>query len=219
MSLEADAYLIDLDGTIANTLPTLYRIYQSFLAAHGCKGCEAEFSELNGPSIPEVIQQLVYRHQISVPFADLYAQYRSLLHSHYASETPLFPAAREVIEQLYCADKRLLLVTSAERSLASEFLMQKGLLSHFSALITPEGLPRSKPDPAIYERALMEAALPAERCLAIEDSLAGLTAAREAGIRTIFMQHEEVSPWVVPYGVFASVKGWQDLGNRLEHGV
>ncbi len=210
------AYLIDLDGTLANTLPTLYYVYQTFLSNHGRQGSELEFSQLNGPSLPEVVQQLALRHQIRTPFSDLYRDYSTLAKRCYVSHTALFPGALTFIERARSSGKSLLLVTSAERPLATAFLASHGLTNAFAACVTPEGLPRSKPDPAIYERALEVAGLPAEGCVAIEDSLQGIASAQGAGIRTILIQHEGTTPLLPPEGILATASGWSDLTSRLE---
>jgi HAD superfamily hydrolase (TIGR01509 family) len=59
------------------------------------------------------------------------------------------------------------------------------LLDAFAAIGTAENSARKKPDPGIYHHVLERLALPAEACLAIEDSRAGLLAARAAGIPTV----------------------------------
>ena len=47
----------------------------------------------------------------------------------------------------------------------------------FEEIVTPEGLARSKPDPAIYFRALERMGLAASEVLVFEDTNAGLAAA------------------------------------------
>ncbi len=212
---ETEAYLIDLDGTLANTLPVLYRAYLTFLAQYGKVGCQAEFSEMNGPSLPEVVQQLAKRHQIPVPYPDLYQRYQQLAHTLYVTETPLFPGAREFLEWAKKEEKTLALVTSAERPLARSFVESHDLTDYFSLLVTPEGLPRSKPDPAIYERALDLLGLKAEQCCAVEDSVHGMASAQGAGIPTIFMRHEESSPLLPPEGIRTTVNSWKELYDLL----
>jgi hypothetical protein len=75
-------------------------------------------------------------------------------------------------------------VTSAERSIAERFLETHGLASWLKGIVTAEGLPRGKPDPAIYQRALERAGLRADEVWAVEDSPNGERAATAAGITT-----------------------------------
>ncbi len=71
-------------------------------------------------------------------------------------------------------------------------LRKLGLAPHFSAIVTADDVERSKPDPETYARAvrLLAAARPAmglepAHCLAIEDTDAGITSARGAGLLTL----------------------------------
>ena len=48
-----------------------------------------------------------------------------------------------------------------------------------------DSVPTKKPAPDVYLRVLQELGLPAESCLAVEDSRNGLLSALAAGIRTI----------------------------------
>jgi len=54
----------DMDGVIADTLGALYRCYLDLLAAHGVEGTEAEFNQLNGPKISEIVSYLKQTYQL-----------------------------------------------------------------------------------------------------------------------------------------------------------
>jgi len=71
-------------------------------------------------------------------------------------------------------------------------LKRAGLLQHFSAIVSAEDTPASKPAPDPYARAvaLLAAktpgpALKASQCVAVEDSRWGLESARAAGLKTV----------------------------------
>jgi sugar-phosphatase len=75
-------------------------------------------------------------------------------------------------------------VTSGRRELALRHLSLAGLPVP-SVLVTAEDTPRGKPDPAGYLLAARRLGLPPARCLAIEDSPAGVRAARRAGMAVL----------------------------------
>ena len=50
--------LLDLDGTLVDTIPMLYAFYNDFLEQRGRKGSPEEFQRINGPSLPEVAEYL-----------------------------------------------------------------------------------------------------------------------------------------------------------------
>lgn len=84
---------------------------------------------------------------------------------------------------------RLAIVSGARRAEIDLVLGRAGLTGSFEVIVAAEDMPRSKPDPAGYRaaHAALDRRRPLElrRCLAIEDSHAGLAAARAAGIRCV----------------------------------
>jgi beta-phosphoglucomutase-like phosphatase (HAD superfamily) len=60
-----------------------------------------------------------------------------------------------------------------------------GWRSHFAAVACAEQAPLKKPDPQVYLRALQTLGLAAGDAVAIEDSPAGIAAARAAGIAVV----------------------------------
>lgn len=82
---------------------------------------------------------------------------------------------------------RLGLVSGALRREIELGLDRAALRRHFEVIVAAEDVESCKPDPAGYlaARAALDRrrALPARRCVVIEDSLPGLAAARAAGMR------------------------------------
>jgi HAD superfamily hydrolase (TIGR01509 family) len=60
----------------------------------------------------------------------------------------------------------------------------------FSAIETADTVTVKKPSPAVYEAVLKRIGLPADQCLALEDTENGLRAATAAGITTIITPHQ-----------------------------
>lgn len=70
--------------------------------------------------------------------------------------------------------------------------------AHFSVIEDASTAPRKKPDPMVYRQTLARLGLPAQACLAFEDSANGLRAARQAGLATLvtpnaFTEHHDFS--------------------------
>jgi sugar-phosphatase len=86
---------------------------------------------------------------------------------------------------------RLGLVSGAQRQEIEPALAGAGLADCFSVIVAAEDVPRCKPDPTGYlaARAALgrDTPLPAGRCVVLEDSLAGLGAARAAGMRCVML--------------------------------
>jgi HAD superfamily hydrolase (TIGR01509 family) len=99
-----------------------------------------------------------------------------------AGQPPLRPGVKRVVEEARQDGLKVAVISSTASANAREILDR-----HFSVdvLVSAEEVARRKPAPDIYLRALSLLRLPAEDCLAFEDSANGLRAARAAGLATV----------------------------------
>jgi HAD superfamily hydrolase (TIGR01509 family) len=189
------AVLIDLDGTLVDSMPMLYSTYTHFLKQSGYKGSREEFDSLIGATLPDIVGTLATRYNIETTSRELMQLYLRMLEKHYSSELQLFPGAMDFI--LYAKEQELktALVTSAPNELVTSFLEGHNLTELFDVVMTPETVRRGKPSPEIFEKALQELGIDASEGIVIEDSSHGVRAAVEAGIPTIKLTHgDETRP-------------------------
>jgi HAD superfamily hydrolase (TIGR01509 family) len=170
---------VDLDGTLADTVPWLYELYCALLASYNIVGTKKEFQDLNGRTLHEIALYLKERYQIP----DLTDRYEASVMELY-SKVPLFSHAYETLVKMQERGVNCLLVTSANAKLAHHFLKSHALQQFFAGVVTAEGI-RGKPSPDIYEKALLVAGTSADEAIAIEDSPHGVEAALAAKILTI----------------------------------
>lgn len=182
--------LFDLDGTLANSVPLLYKLYLMFLHRYGYEGSPEEFEQLNGPSMKECLAMLKERYDLPDSEEALGQQQMKLLLQAYSTKVPLYEGSLAFLERAQRMGHRMAVVTSAPRPLADAFLGRHGIASLFEAVVTPEGLARSKPDPAIYRRALGELSIAPGEAVVFEDSPHGVRSATGAEIPTIRIVHD-----------------------------
>lgn len=77
------------------------------------------------------------------------------------------------------------LATSSSRSEAEIVLLKIGLRNSFDAILTREDVQTHKPSPEIYLKLSERFRLLPSECVVIEDSIVGLAAAKQAGMRCI----------------------------------
>jgi HAD superfamily hydrolase (TIGR01509 family) len=101
---------------------------------------------------------------------------------------PLRPGVRELMEECRTRGVRLGIATTTSRANVGALLAaQLGprWSNWFDAIVCGEDVVRKKPDPAVYEAALRGLGVGPLAAVAIEDSPAGLEAARAAGIPAV----------------------------------
>ncbi|MBS0396444.1 MAG: HAD-IA family hydrolase [Proteobacteria bacterium] len=132
---------------------------------------------------------------------------------------PLRPGVRELIEECGRARLRLGIVTTTSRANLEALLAAHfggGALARFAVTVCAEEAPRKKPDPQAYRVALDGLRLAPSEALAIEDSPAGVGAARSAGVpviavRSAFFAHDDC-PGALAVGPSLGARvGWRPV--------
>lgn len=95
------------------------------------------------------------------------------------------PGVRKTIDLLSAANYALAVASSSPMPLIKTALETFGLMEHFSVLHSAEAEDEGKPDPAVYLSAISRLGADPNNCIAFEDSVIGVRAAKSAGARVI----------------------------------
>ncbi len=123
------------------------------------------------------------------------ARYQAVM----AEDPPLFPGAVAVVRAL-AQRYPLAICSGALRAEVEGVLRAAGLRGCFAAVVAAEDVARGKPDPEGYVKALAalnrgrDRPLAAADCLVVEDTVAGVQAARAAGMRCLAVAHTYPRP-------------------------
>jgi sugar-phosphatase len=169
---DVEGVLFDLDGVLADSAAAIDRHWVAFASQYGLNP-EQILTRAHGRRADELMRELL-------PAADVpsaYAAFVELEASDCADTVPIKGAA-ELLEQL--SARRWAVVTSGERRVAASRLAAAGLPQP-RVFVTAGDVLEGKPSPEGYLQAAAGLGVDTERCVAIEDSPAGLRAARAAG--------------------------------------
>jgi sugar-phosphatase len=97
----------------------------------------------------------------------------------------LMPGVSETIEALRAENYALAVASSSPMQLMRTALEKLEIIDFFSVLHSAEFEERGKPDPAVYLSAIGQLGVDREHCIAFEDSVIGVRAAKGAGARVI----------------------------------
>lgn len=182
------ALLIDLDGTMADSLPALRACFDRFLRSRGIAIEAGDFDRFDGVSLSLIPERLQSHYGIDEPLDELRSEYEAAVEAVYVTIEPA-PGARDLVRIAYDAGVALALVTSAPRRLATGFLASSGFLGSFSEVVAGEDAP-PKPDPGLFLTALAQVGIGPDDAIAVEDSLSGVASARGAGLRVVGVTSE-----------------------------
>lgn len=209
------ALLIDLDGTLIDTVPALFLVYQNFLAYYKKEGTREEFESLIGPSIDEIVAFLQKKYALEPPLKDLTTMYISMLVKQGFQGTELFPGAKKVLEEEKEKGVKLGIVTSGTKELVNGCLKPLNVLHLFDVIITSDQVEKAKPHPDLYQLALKSLSVLPEEAVAIEDSESGQKAAQDAGLKVIMVTHGKV-PQAEDSKTVVHAANWDQIGLWLK---
>jgi beta-phosphoglucomutase len=170
------ALLLDFNGTLSDDEPILCRIFQELFEAEGRPVTEEEYYDrLAGFSDREIIRMWLGRDDPALLERKV-ERYREL-----ADGSTVREETREAVR--YAVGRaELAVVSGSARAEIEPVLEASGLREAFAVIVSVDDIRRSKPDPEGYLLALHLLGVEASEAAAVEDSSAGVTAAKAAGL-------------------------------------
>ena len=184
------AYLFDMDGTIADSMPLHYIAWKQALAEYGCPLFpEDVFYSWGGMPVREIVATLNRRHGLTMPVEELAHRKEGL----YYELLPRLTAVPEVLEQIEEAHKRIpfAVVSGSTRESVTKSLDVLGLSDKFDVLVCAGDYKNAKPDPEPFLLAAQKLNVPPASCLVFEDTAMGIQAATAAGMQSVRI----LQPW------------------------
>jgi HAD superfamily hydrolase (TIGR01509 family) len=185
VSASLAAVLFDLDGTLVNSEPVNVESVVLAVRRHGCELTAEERQFVVGHSWNEIHARIAANHGLSLTMDELIAEAVEEKAGLVAkSGLPELPGAVELVRRL-ALRAPLAVVSGASRVEVRDAVGGLGLTDAFAFILGAEDYTRGKPDPEPYRMAITRFAVPASRCLVIEDATPGILSARGAGARVI----------------------------------
>jgi HAD superfamily hydrolase (TIGR01509 family) len=184
------AVVFDLDGLMFDTEALFFRVSSEMLREKG-----KEFT-------PEIMRAMIGRRAVDAghvlktmtgldePVEDLLAEVRRRFYDEMDTAVHPTPGLFVLLDRLHRLSLPIAIATSSRRSYVERLLTRHGLSDRFSFLLTAEDVARGKPDPEIYRKAIDRFSVPPRSVMVLEDSPAGLAAARGAGAFAVGVPHE-----------------------------
>jgi beta-phosphoglucomutase len=177
------AVVFDFNGTLSNDEPILCEIFQELFAEQGRPLSTQEyFDRLAGLSDPEIVRTwLGAGHPAAdLVLAERIRRYRDRVADGSSVHAETRAAVRYAVGRVPVA-----VVSGAAREEVEAVLAAADLGGLFAAVVAAEDVEHGKPYPDGYERARMLLGVDAQDVLAFEDTEAGVTAAKSAGLRCL----------------------------------
>lgn len=177
------AYLFDLDGTVADTMPQHFVAWTAALAARGAAMSEELFYQLGGVPPLRVAEMLNERFGYALDPVSLVADKEARFLAGVADIKPIASVLAHIVE----AHGRipLAIVSGSPRDNVERTLAAMGLTDRFTITICAEDYTQGKPHPEPFLKAATLLGVAPADCLVFEDADAGIASAEAAGMQWV----------------------------------
>jgi HAD superfamily hydrolase (TIGR01509 family) len=180
------AVLWDMDGTLIDSADFHWISWRDTLAAEGIAITHEQFlssfGQRNDSILPEWLGSAATPERIARIGNTKEILYRQLVHRYGISA---LPGVADWLHRLHNQGWLQAVASAAPRANIDAILESLSATHIFQAIVSAEDVHRGKPDPEVYLVAASRVGVPPERCIVVEDAVAGVDGARRAGMRSI----------------------------------
>lgn len=178
-----DAVLWDMDGTLIASEPYWMDAERVLVESFGLSWSHEDGLAMVG--LPLIAAgEVIAAHGVPLPPQEIVDRLVSVVADHLEQEVPWQPGALRLLTELHEAGVPSALVTMSYRVLA-EKIVAAVPGGGFATMVCGDDVTHGKPHPEPYLMAAARLGVDPARCVAVEDSLPGLSSALAAGTRTI----------------------------------
>jgi HAD superfamily hydrolase (TIGR01509 family) len=179
------AVIFDMDGVIVDSEPRHEQTFRDLFHELGYGDRHGiHFPDYYGRSDRALWDDFIARHRPPQSLEELTELKQGRFLANIRATQPIFPGVPELVAKLAPVTK-LAVASGSLHIVIDTVLGMRDLKRFFPVVVSVQDVARPKPAPDIFLRAAEQLSVPARECVVIEDSAAGVAAARAANMRVI----------------------------------
>lgn len=188
---EVRAVLWDMDGTLIDSEEFHWISWRDTLATDGLTIAHEQFlssfGQRNDSIIPQWLGPAATPERIARISKAKEELYRHLVRRDGISPEP---GVATWLHRLHQRGWLQAIASAAPRANIDAVLEALSATHIFQGIVSAEDVDRGKPDPEVYLKAASRVGASPDKCVVVEDAVAGVEGARSAGMRTIGVSHK-----------------------------
>ena len=177
--------ILDMDGVIVDSNPVHRQAWRIYNRRFGIETDEAMQQRMYGKRNDQIVRDF-FGPQLTAEQVMAHGSAKERLYREMMAERieeSLVPGVRQFLKRH--AGTPMGMASNADAANVDFVLDTTGLRRYFQVVMNGHEVEKPKPDPEIYLRTAERLGVAAADCIVFEDSLAGIEAARRAGMRTV----------------------------------
>ena len=207
------AIIFDLDGTLVDSLPYHHESWRIFFKNNNIE--ENDFNEIyrnyKGGGTLELMSSVFGDTYTKDELEKMSDDKEVIFRDIYRSKIFPINGLRKFLDNL---KKNNILLSIGSNAIRKNVLMtieELGITNYFSSIICGDEVSKGKPDPEMYIKTLSNLNVNKNECIIFEDSIEGITAAKNANIKAIGVTSSQSSETLKSVGAFKTIEDYTKI--------
>lgn len=176
------AVVFDLDGVLWDGEPLYHEAFNVVLRPFGHTVSQEEYTNIIGHSVEAAWDWVIGHFGLVEPRDEFMRQYDTAVLEMLSAPVEPLSGVRELIGELHRRRVPVGLASASLRQWVDATIRGLGLEDAFGVTVSASEVEHAKPAPDLYLKAAAGLDVPPEKCVAVEDTAAGLASAKAAGM-------------------------------------
>ena len=207
------AIIFDLDGTLVDSLPYHHESWRIFFKKNNIE--ENDFNEIyknyKGGGTLELMSSVFGDTYTKDELEKMSDDKEVIFREIYRSKIFPINGLRKFLDNL---KKNNILLSIGSNAIRKNVLMtieELSITNYFSSIICGDEVSKGKPNPEMYIKTLSNLKVNKNECIIFEDSIEGVTAAKNANIKAIGVTSSQSSEILKSVGAFKTIEDYTKI--------
>ena len=203
--------IFDMDGTIVDSLPYHYEAWKIFFNENKVENFSEKLNEYKGGGTLDLMRT-VYGNQYSKKeLKKMSEDKEKIFRKIYKGEIKQILGFKKFLDELKSKDIMIGLASNAIRKNVSMIINELEIYDYFDSIICGDEVINGKPNPEMFNETIDRFNISKDECLIFEDSLEGVLAAKNSGVKVIGITSSSSNKVLKDAGCVMSISDYLDF--------
>ena len=203
--------IFDMDGTIVDSLPYHYEAWKIFFNENKVENFSEKLNEYKGGGTLDLMRT-VYGNQYSKKeLKKMSEDKEKIFRKIYKGEIKQILGFKKFLGELKSKDIMVGLASNAIRKNVSMIINELEIYDYFDSIICGDEVINGKPNPEMFNETIDRFNISKDECLIFEDSLEGVLAAKNSGVKVIGITSSSSNKVLKDAGCVMSISDYLDF--------
>ena len=203
--------IFDMDGTIVDSLPYHYEAWKIFFNENKVENFSEKLNEYKGGGTLDLMRT-VYGNQYSKKeLKKMSEDKEKIFRKIYKGEIKQILGFKKFLDELKSKDIMVGLASNAIRKNVSMIINELEIYDYFDSIICGDEVINGKPNPEMFNETIDRFNISKDECLIFEDSLEGVLAAKNSGVKVIGITSSSSNKVLKDAGCVMSISDYLDF--------